>query len=109
MLRHARLRNASRAGALALASVLAACETGPEMVANGVAQCIAHLKLPPRVVEPYCRCLGAELERNYDYATIRQNRLKTDNWTYFADVVDDQKFMRVNQLCVTRHVPEESR
>lgn len=88
---------------------LAGCETGPEVVANSVAQCIEHIKLPARYGEPYCRCLGAELERNFSYAEIRQYRLKTDNWTYFADVADDRRLMRINQLCQVRHVPEELR
>ncbi len=59
------------------------------MVQNNVAQCIAHIKLPAQYGEPFCRCLGSELERNFSYAQIREYRLKTDNWTYFADVADD--------------------
>ncbi len=99
----------SRTLGLALACLVASCETGPEVVQNGVAQCIAHIKLPPRYGEPYCRCLGAELEHTYSYAEIRQYRLKTDNWTYFLDVADDAKFMRINRVCLARHVPEDDR
>jgi hypothetical protein len=108
---HAGVRSGARSvsRALALAALLAACESGAEVVQSGVAQCIAHIKLPPRLAEPYCRCLGTELERTFDYATIRQYRLKTDNWTYFADVADDTRFMRINRLCLARHVPEEYR
>jgi hypothetical protein len=106
-------RSLSRQGtivlAAALAGVLSACETGPEVVQNGVTQCLAHIKLPPQYAEPYCTCLGAELERNYNYAQIRQYRLKTENWTYFVDVADDQKFMGINRACLARHVPEDYR
>jgi hypothetical protein len=94
---------------VAVALLLAGCETGPEMVQNNVAQCIAHIKIPAQYGEPFCRCLGAELERNFNYAQIREYRLKTDNWTYFADVAGDPGLMRVNRLCLARHVPEEFR
>ena len=93
----------------ALAVLLGACETGPEVVQNGVKQCIAHAKLPPQYAEPFCTCLGRELEHNFNYAQIRQYRLKTDNWTYFVDVADDQKFMMAPRVCQARHVPEEYR
>ncbi len=88
---------------------LAACETGPEVVQNGIAQCIQYLKLASPYKEDYCRCLGETLERTFTYAEIRQYRLKTDNWTYFLDVADDAKFMRINRICIARHVPEEMR
>jgi hypothetical protein len=94
---------------LALAAMLAACESGPEVVSNSVTQCIQHIKLPPQVAEPYCRCLGAEMEHSFSYAEIRQYRLKTDNWTYFVDVMDDERLMRVNRTCVARYVPEQYR
>ena len=108
-LRRSGARSASSALGLALAVVLASCETGPEVVQNSVTGCIEHIKLPPRYAEPYCRCLGAQLESNYNYAQIRQLRLKTDNWTYFLDVADDPKLMRINRVCLARHVPEEYR
>ncbi|HUA52324.1 MAG TPA: hypothetical protein VMB81_09175 [Candidatus Sulfotelmatobacter sp.] len=111
--RHAGARSGARGVSLgiwaALAVVLSACETGPEVVQNGVKQCIAHVKLPPQYAEPFCRCLGDELERRFNYAQIRQYRLKTDNWTFFLDVADDQKFMAVPHICQARHVPEEYR
>jgi hypothetical protein len=95
---------------LACALALAGCETGPEMVSNSVAQCTEYLKkLPTEYREPYCRCLGTELERNFNYAQIRQYRLATDNWTYFLDVPVDSPLMRINRLCLARHVPEELR
>jgi hypothetical protein len=91
------------------ALALASCETGPEVVSNSVAQCIKYIKLPPAYGEPYCRCLGAEMERTFSYAQIRQYRLATDNWTYFKDVGDDERLMRINRICQVRHVPEELR
>ena len=92
-----------------LVPLLAACETGPEVVSNSVAGCIAHIKLAPQYGEPYCRCLGDEMEHTFTYAQIRQYRLKTDNWTYFVDVMDDTKLMHINQVCLARHVPEQFR
>ena len=87
----------------------AACESGPEVVSNSVAQCTAHIKLPAQYGEAYCRCLGTELERTFSYAEIRQYRLATDNWTYFKPVADDERLMRINRTCIARHVPEEFR
>ena len=95
--------------ALALTLALAGCETGPEVVQNGVAACIASNKLPARYGEPFCRCLGDELERRFSYAEIRQYRLATDNWSYFVPVAGDRKFMMVPQVCMSRHVPEQYR
>jgi hypothetical protein len=92
-----------------LAPLLAACETGSEVVSNSVTQCIAHIKLPAQYGEPYCRCLGEEMEQTFSHAQIRQYRLETDNWTYFAGVADDAKLMRINRICIARHVPEQFR
>jgi hypothetical protein len=91
------------------ALALTSCETGSEVVSNSVAQCIQYIKLPPRYAEPYCRCLGAEMESNFSYAQIRQYRLMTDNWTYFKDVGGDDRLMRINRICQVRHIPEELR
>lgn len=104
--RKARLR---RLALVVCALALASCETGPEVVSNSVAQCIKYIKLPPRYAEPYCRCLGAEMESNFSYAQIRQYRLMTDNWTYFKDVGGDDRLMRINRICQVRHIPEELR
>src|SRR4029077_14569247 len=96
----------SRLLGAAIALLLAGCETWSEVVQNSVAQCIAHIKLPAKSAEPFCRCLGHELESHYSYAQIRQYRLATDNWTYFKAVADDAGLMRINQTCLERHVPE---
>jgi hypothetical protein len=103
VLRHRRL------GWLAAIALLAGCETGPELVQNSVAQCIAHIKLPQQYAAPFCRCLGSELESHYSYAQIRQYQLATDNWTYFKALADDAGLMRINQVCLARHVPEDLR
>jgi hypothetical protein len=95
--------------AVALLLALAGCETGPEVVQNSVTQCIEHIKLPAQYGEPFCRCLGAELESHYNYAQIRQYRMATDNWTYFKGVSGDSGLMRINRICLARHVPEELR
>jgi hypothetical protein len=84
--------------ALLLVSLLPACETGPEVVSNAVNQCIAHVR-PLDSNEPFCRCLGRGLEQNFTYAQIRQYRLKTENWTFFNDVADDEKLMAINRRC----------
>ncbi len=79
------------------------------MIASSVAGCIEHLKMPVQYREPFCRCLGDELEQRFTYQEIRQYRLATDNWSYFVPVADDRRFMLVPRLCMSRHVPEQYR
>lgn len=92
--------------ALGLAGVmlslgLAGCETGPQVVENSVAQCVQHVRLGDDT-ERYCHCLGDELTRRFSYAEIRRYRLRTDNWTNFADVADDEALLAINQTCRMR-------
>jgi len=54
------LRGGTIVLAAALAVVLSAWETGPEVVQNGVKQCLAHIKLPPQyAAPPQYRMVGA--------------------------------------------------